>query len=78
VGLRQAFPDASSAEIYSRVVHSASQSSHPDNLLGYGIPDYQTAKSLTDFVDEFEVYPNPASDLLKIIFKNPIGQNFKG
>lgn len=77
VGLRQAFPDASSAEIYSRVVYSASQSSHPDNLLGYGIPDYEAAKSLTDFTDEFEVYPNPASDLVKIIFKKPTGQNVK-
>ncbi len=76
-GLRQAFPNASAAEIYSRLVNSASQANKPDNLLGYGIPNFETARTLTDFNTEFEVYPNPTSNLLKIIFKNADGRDVK-
>jgi len=77
IGLRQALPQASAKEIYQRVINSASQISHPDNLLGYGIPNFTVAKDLLDFQDEFQLYPNPVSDgLLKIIFKDPIDQAF--
>ncbi len=77
VGLRQAWPQASAKEIYQRVIISASQSTHPDNLLGYGIPNFTTAKNLFDFDDEFQLYPNPVGDeQLKIIFKAPNDQDF--
>ena len=76
-GLRQALPDASAAEIYSRLVNSASQANNPDNLLGYGIPNFETARTFTDFNTEFEVYPNPTNNLLKIIFKNVDGRDVK-
>ena len=77
VGLRQAFPQASAKEIYQRVINSASQTNHPDNLLGYGIPNFTLAKNLVDFQDDFQVYPNPVSaGPLKILFKNPSDQIF--
>lgn len=77
VGLRQALPKASAKEIYQRVITSASQAAQPDNLLGYGIPNFTLAKDLFDFPDEFQVFPNPVSDgLLKIIFKDPSDQAF--
>lgn len=77
IGLRQALPQASAKEIYQRVINSASQVNHPDNLLGYGIPNFASAKDLVDFQEEFLLFPNPLSNgPLKIIFKDPHDQNF--
>jgi serine protease AprX len=77
IGLRQALPQASAKEIYQRIIISASQAAHPDNFLGYGIPNFTSAKNLLDFSDEFQIYPNPVSDgRLKIILKNPADQIF--
>jgi hypothetical protein len=73
-GLRQVFPNASAAEIYSRVINSASQANHPDDFLGYGIPDFEGAKTITDFDSDFVIYPNPTNGLLKIFFKSPQGE----
>lgn len=41
--LWQAFPDRSNMEIIQAVQRSASQYNNPDNILGYGIPDYEFA-----------------------------------
>jgi hypothetical protein len=43
---------------------SGSQASTPDNLLGYGIPNYLTVETLLKYLREnpFIVYPNPAVD----------------
>jgi len=77
IGLRQALPQASAKEIYQRVINSASQIGQPDNLLGYGIPNFTLAKNLLDFPDDFQLYPNPISEgLLKILFKDPLDQIF--
>ncbi|MBI1767969.1 MAG: S8 family serine peptidase [Bacteroidetes bacterium] len=76
-GLRQALPNASADEIYSRLINSASQANKPDNFFGYGIPNFESARTLTDFEDEFEIYPNPTTNLLKIIFKNPNAHEVK-
>ncbi len=77
IGLRQALPQASAKEIYQRIIVSASQATHPDNLLGYGIPNFTLAKDLVNFQDEFTLYPNPITEgQLKIIFKDPHDQTF--
>jgi len=77
IGLRQALPQASAKEIYQRVINSTSQINRPDNLLGYGIPNFTLAKDFLDFSDEFQSYPNPVSDgWLKIIFRDPQNQIF--
>lgn len=73
-GLRQALPNASVLEIYSRVINSATQAARPDNLLGYGIPQFGPAKDLTNFADPLDVFPNPTSGQLKIIFKSAQGE----
>ncbi|HEV8514154.1 MAG TPA: S8 family serine peptidase [Cyclobacteriaceae bacterium] len=75
-GLRQALPQASAKEIYQRVINSASQASHPDNMLGYGIPNFSLAKDFLNFSQEFQVYPNPVTQYLKIVFKYPVDQTF--
>ncbi len=76
-GLRQALPRVSAREIYTIVINSASQAAKPDNLLGYGIPNFTKAKNYFDAQPDFEIYPNPvaSSDALKILFKDPQGQN---
>jgi len=73
VGLRQAFPLATAREIYSLITSSASQAANPDDLLGYGIPDFSKAKELNG---QFQVYPNPVkSDTgINIDFDYPDGQ----
>lgn len=73
-GLRQALPNASAYEIYDRIISSASQATHPDNKLGYGIPDFGKAKNATEFVNGIGVYPNPTKDIIKLIFKGPEGE----
>jgi serine protease AprX len=67
-GLRQVFPKASADEIYSRIINSGSQALSPDNNLGYGIPNFEIAKG------DFEVYPNPVTDHLKMVFSYPNNQ----
>ncbi|OUS19002.1 serine protease [Nonlabens dokdonensis] len=44
--LMQAFPNASPNEIRSAIRASAHQSNTPDNLLGYGIPDFGMARRI--------------------------------
>jgi hypothetical protein len=75
-GLRQAFPLASANEIYDRVISSATQSSHPDDLIGYGIPDFEKARSLVDFVDGIEIYPNPVKNFINVILKGNDGDQY--
>jgi serine protease AprX len=76
IGLRQALSQASAKEIYQRVINSASQASRPDNMLGYGIPNFSLAKDFLEFSKEFQIYPNPVIGELKIIFKYPIDHTF--
>ncbi|MBS1490456.1 MAG: S8 family peptidase [Bacteroidetes bacterium] len=76
IGLRQALPNATAQEIYSRVINSASLAETPNNQLGYGIPNFLKAMALTSFADALQVYPNPTSREIKIVFKNPNNSRF--
>jgi hypothetical protein len=67
--LWQAIPDASPTEVMDYVRQSASQFNNPDNLLGYGIPDLDLARSIALSIDEsliedFSFYPNPVKNEL--------------
>ncbi len=74
-GLRQSLPNSTSQEIYYRITKSGSQATHPDDFLGYGIPNFTSAYNLLNFEDEYELYPNPVTNgQLNIIFKNIQGQ----
>jgi subtilisin family serine protease len=61
-GLWQRYPSLSNKEIMDAVRKSASQAANPDNLLGYGIPNF---KGVVNYVEKshqeniFDVYPNP-------------------
>ena len=69
--LWQAIPHASPTEVMDYVRQSASQFTSPDDLLGYGIPDLDLAKSMALSIDErriedFSFYPNPVKSQLSI------------
>ncbi len=65
--LWQAMPQMTNMEIQQAIMQSASQYTNPDSLLGYGIPDYQSAWWLLTSIDSNQgggsnlaaVYPNP-------------------
>ncbi len=63
-GAWQAFPALNAGEIYDAIVHSASQASAPDNLMGYGIPHFRAIKNYLQRslnTQSISVYPNPVS-----------------
>lgn len=70
--LWQANPQATAIQIKSAIEQSANLFSHPDSLLGYGIPDFKVAdqilKDLTtkewNTKKRWMVYPNPLQDVL--------------
>lgn len=74
-GIWQRYPDLSAKEIMQAVRMSASQASDPDNLLGYGIPNYNAVVNFLEHEEQkhwFEVYPNPSSfDTLVIKPRSP-------
>lgn len=64
------FPYLTNYEVIENLKMSASQYSSPDNLLGYGIPNYTIAKNIIlGFDDEMDKYPFR-------IFPNPNNGNF--
>ena len=71
-GVMEAYPELSSKEVVALLKQTASQANQPDNLLGYGIPNFQ---AVVNFKEQdrtqsrpFEIYPNPmkADDTLTI------------
>ncbi|MBL0744910.1 S8/S53 family peptidase [Chryseolinea lacunae] len=74
-GVWQRYPELSAKEVMDLIRKSASQANNPDNLLGYGIPNF---KAVVNYVEQqtqentFEVYPNPIThDSLTIRPFNP-------
>lgn len=63
-GVRQRYPQLSNIDIINAIRKSASQSSNPDNLLGFGIPNFT---AVVNYIEQshqenvFEVYPNPVT-----------------
>jgi hypothetical protein len=69
--LWQAFPNKTNFEVMDAVRRSASQFNSPDTLLGFGIPNFQTAYQLLmpngvaserNHTGKLSIYPNPAGD----------------
>lgn len=61
-GVWQRYPYLTAKEVMDVIRKSASQAASPDNLLGYGIPNF---KGVVNYIEQhpqeeiFEVYPNP-------------------
>ena len=69
--LWQAISNAKPTEVMDYVRQSASQFTSPDDLLGYGIPDLDLARSIALSLDEngiedFSFYPNPVNSQLSL------------
>ncbi|MBX2901695.1 MAG: S8 family serine peptidase [Cyclobacteriaceae bacterium] len=61
-GVWQSYPNLTAAEVYNALTQSASQSSAPDNLLGYGIPHFQAVVNYLTPPPQpqtLSVFPNP-------------------
>lgn len=83
-GLWQARPDWTRTELIENLLRSSTNYDNPDNLIGYGIPDFYKALYGEILAVEKEkeevfwkVYPNPISgDDLKIHFGSSLNTNF--
>lgn len=61
-GVWQAYPDLTAHEVYEVLTQSASQSTTPDNFLGYGIPNFEAVINYLKEPEPFNawlLYPNP-------------------
>jgi subtilisin family serine protease len=64
-GVLQRYPDLTSKEVMDLLRKTASQAGNPDNLLGYGIPNFASVVNYQENVEQtevFEVFPNPLID----------------
>ena len=74
--LWQSKPGTGNMDVLLAIEQSAHQYNNPDHLLGYGIPNFQTARSLLNVSDRalpdeaVTVYPNPFQDRIRISFKD--------
>lgn len=81
--LWQVFPEKSNMEIINAVQESSSHYLVPDNLMGYGIPNFQAAYALLyqgkhELIDNLEedivVFPNPFKDQIILTLPEKIDQ----
>ncbi len=70
-GVRQKYPDLTNKEIIDAIRFSASQSASPDNLMGYGIPNFVAVvnyieKNKLKQEESFIAFPNPFLETVTI------------
>ncbi|SMD44683.1 Por secretion system C-terminal sorting domain-containing protein [Aquiflexum balticum DSM 16537] len=65
-GIWQGRPEWTKDELLENILRSASQTENPDNLLGFGIPDFKRAyfgeilsTTIIDLENNWKIYPNP-------------------
>ncbi len=82
--LWQADSNASNMQIIAAIKQSASQYSHPDSLLGYGIPNYCQALTILTGITEnkpvsmlVKTYPNPFTNNITLSFYSSYKQDIK-
>ena len=77
--LWQARPNLDQHALRMVIQESASQFANPDIYLGYGIPDYYNALTVTKVIEHrengFQVYPNPFSDSFTILSGSAMSGN---
>jgi subtilisin family serine protease len=63
-GVWQRYPSLTNLEVMDAIRKSANQATSPDNLLGYGIPNFKAVVNYLERTEQkniFEVYPNPVT-----------------
>lgn len=80
--LWQSDTNANNIEIMQAIRESASQYTHPDSLLGYGIPNFCQARIIAGGLTQnkivtyiTKVYPNPFADNVTVSFFSSVVQN---
>ena len=76
--LMQSVPAATAWQARKAIIESAGRYSHPDSLLGYGIPNFALAHLIlsnlqihnVDKDSDFNVMPNPFTDYFEIAFQS--------
>lgn len=79
-GIWQAYPELKNTDLLEALRHTASQASNPDNLLGYGIPNYLAVVHYLEQSNQTEpviIFPNPVTDVLTVRPASPEGGNIK-
>jgi hypothetical protein len=68
-GLWQSFPNLKNTELIDYIKKSASHYTTPDNLTGYGIPNFRRAGDLIKLArnDELHIYPNPVFGSVNLV-----------
>ncbi|MGC3946996.1 MAG: S8 family serine peptidase [Chryseolinea sp.] len=78
-GVWQRYPSLSSEAVIQAIRNSASQSTSPDSLIGYGIPNFQAVVNYIESHPQeeiFAVYPNPVTaDSLIVKPADPAGSD---
>ena len=73
-----AIPNATNQQVIDFVKQSADRFLSPDDLYGYGIPNFGTALSIAQLTvnentrSEYKVYPNPTKDRILLILPNDL------
>lgn len=69
-GILQRYPALTNRQVIDVLRRTSSQAQHPDNLLGYGIPNFQAVVNFQDRlpqINPFDIFPNPlTTDTLSI------------
>lgn len=74
-GVWQRYPDLRNTAVMNAIRSSASQANSPDNLLGYGIPNFKAVVNKLEWKAQenlVEIFPNPVIDTLNIRPRSPI------
>ena len=62
-GFWQSHPQLTAAQVTDALRRSGSQYAMPDNQLGYGIPNFERASTLSEGYNRLFVFPNPFTDV---------------
>ncbi|HYG20087.1 MAG TPA: S8 family peptidase [Ohtaekwangia sp.] len=67
-GVWQKYPNLTNKEVIALIKNSASRAKSPDNLTGYGIPDFESVTAYLTYLEQnpFEVFPNAVVDTILI------------
>ena len=79
-GVWQAYPQLSAQKVYNAIINSADHASTPDNLRGYGLPNFVAIKNIVEatYINAgITIHPNPAPDaVVTVTFKKPTYEPF--
>jgi serine protease AprX len=73
-GVWQAYPNLNSFQVRDLLKRSGSRECHPDDFLGYGIPNFERVREImgSSFASKTYIYPSPFNDEPLSLIINPI------